>query len=415
MMVQRSGKGQGEAVKGPASGDGGREFAGRVALFYAALFVIYGVHLPFLPVWLDWRGLSPSEIAAITSAPFFLRLAVTPAAALVADRSDSHRGIVVMSSWACIAFAILMGLADGFWPIFVTAVAFHIASSTIMPLTETLAVRGVKAANLDYGRMRLWGSLSFIAIGMIGGALMDRFGPPAVVWLLILGSAATAWAAHLLPRPVPRSGEAGSTPTRRSLIGADAARLVRTPLFIVFLLAAGLVQAAHATFYTFGALHWKSQGISTLWIGVLWAIGVLAEVLLFAYSRVLVERFGPVKLIVSGCAAAIVRWLAMMADPPLTMLAPLQLLHALTYGATHIGAMHFLGRAVPESAAGTAQALYATMATGVLMGGVTLASGPLYAAFGGGLYALPAVLGAISLVLCLRLQSRWQGGPLWAA
>lgn len=401
-------------MTGPTSNDGGASFAVRVALFYAALFVIYGVHLPFLPVWLDWRGLSPNEIAAITSAPFFLRLAVTPAAALIADRSGSHRRIVVAASWACIAFSCLMLLAQGFWAIFLAAVAFHIASSTIMPLTETLAVRGVRTANLDYGRMRLWGSLSFIGVGMLAGAMIDRFGPPAVVWLLILGSVATAWAAYRLPRPAARTHMLGAGGEGRDLIGADVARLVRTPLFIVFLLAAGLVQAAHATFYTFGALHWKSQGISTFWIGVLWAIGVLAEVLLFAYSKALVKRFGAVNLILSGCVAAIVRWVAMMADPPLAMLAPLQLLHALTYGATHIGAMHFLGLAVPETAAGTAQALYATMATGVLMGGVTLASGPLYAAFGGGLYILPAMLGAVSLVLCLWLKRHWQGGPLWS-
>ena len=137
-------------------------------------------------------------------------------------------------------------------------------------------------------------------------------------------------------------------------------------------------------FYTFGALHWRAEGISTTTVGMLWAVGVLAEVALFAYSGIVVARIGPALLIVAGAAAAVVRWGVMALDPPLVILFPLQLLHALTYAASHLGAMHFIARAVPESAAGTAQAFYATIAAGLMMGGATLASGSLYARFGGG-------------------------------
>lgn len=392
---------------------GGRSYAVRVALFYGALFLIYGVHVPYLPVWLDWRGLSANEIAAIMSAPFFVRLVITPAAALAADQTNGHRGIVIGLAWACLAFALLVSQMASFWPIFLTAVPLHIASSTIMPLTETVAVRGVKAANLDYGRMRLWGSLTFIGIGVAGGALMDRYGPRAAVWLLIVGALATALAAHLLPRPVSAGVSPGAARNGFGLIGADARRLVRAPLFLVFLLAVGLIQSTHGTFYTFGALHWRSQGLSTAWVGGLWAIAVLAEVALFAYSGAVLKRWGPVELMAAGAAAAVVRWGLMSCDPPLWALVGLQLLHALTYGASHLGAIHFISRAVPEGAAGTAQALYATFAAGVFMGAVTLASGPLYAAHGGLTYLGPAALGLAGLALTLWLKLWWSGRELW--
>ena len=79
-------------------------------------------------------------------------------------------------------------------------------------------------------------------------------------------------------------------------------------------------------------------------------------------------------------------------DPPLALLVVLQLLHALTFGATHIGAVHFISRAVPETQSGTAQALYAAVTGGIVMGGTMLAAGPLYAAYGGRAYwAMAAV------------------------
>lgn len=404
------------SADGTAAPGAGREYGLRVAVFYAALFLLYGVHVPYLPVWLDWRGLTPSEVAAVMSIPFFARLVVTPSVALLADRSSAHRSIVIGLGWAALVFALLLSQMHGFWLILMTAVPLHIASSTIMPLTETVAVRGVKAANLDYGRMRLWGSLTFIAVGLIGGVLMDAFGPPAALWLIVVGALATAAASHLLPRPMddltPRAEPSAAKPP--SLIGREAFRLVREPIFIAFIVAVGLIQATHGTFYTFGALHWRAQGLSTAWVGALWAVAVLAEVLLFAYSRAVVQLVGPVMLVVAGAAAAVARWSIMSLDPPLAVLVPLQALHGLTYGASHLGAMHFISRAVPDVAAGTAQALYATFAAGVFMGTVTLLSGPIYAAHGGSAYLVPSLLALLGLGLSVWLKRAWSGGELWA-
>ena len=90
-------------------------------------------------------------------------------------------------------------------------------------------------------------------------------------------------------------------------------------------------------------------------------------------------------------------------DPPLALLVPLQLLHALTFSATHIGAIHFIGRAVPETQAGTAQALYASVTGGIAMGGAMLVAGPLYAAYAGRAYWAMAALAAVALAASLVL------------
>jgi PPP family 3-phenylpropionic acid transporter len=396
-------------------GDPGASYGQRVALYFAAMFVIYGVLIPFLPVWLDGRGLDANEVAIVTAIPFILRLAVTPATAVFADRLGAHRLFIIASAWAALAAALLLGQMQGFWPILLVAAPLSLAAATMMPLVEAIAVKGVRLHALDYGRMRLWGSLSFVLVGLIVGAWIDKSGPEAALWVMIGGTIVTVAAAHALPRP---AGVAASEPDAESalspprVVSTEVLRLFRLPVFLAFLVAASAAQASHALFYTFGALHLQAQGISGAWVGALWAIGVLAEVALFAVAGSRFRHLSPPTLLAIGALAAIVRWAVMSFDPPLAILVPLQLLHALTYGATHLGAILFVARAVPDDVSGTVQALYATFASGVAMGFATYASGPLFQTFAGAGYAAMSLIAAVSLSAALFIRARWHGATI---
>jgi PPP family 3-phenylpropionic acid transporter len=385
-----------------------RSFALRVSLLFAAACVISGTQMPYLPVWLDWKGLSATEIAVVTALPMFARIVVTPAIAFAADHAEDHRRFLILLAWAGALALIVLAQMTSFWPIVLLTLLFTLATSTIMPLTDTVAMTGVRAAGLDYGRMRLWGSLSFIAASFAGGWVVDRLGPVSAIWLVVAGGVMTVLAAHGLARPIGLGRlKAATTPPRLKL--ADAVGLLRSPAFLVFLLAAGSVQAAHAVFYTFGTLHWAGQGLSSAWAGALWAIGVAIEIGLLAFSGAVVRRIGAVELIVLGGATAVLRWAVMGFDPPLALLIPLQALHGVTFGATHIGAIYFMGRAVPQQHSGTAQALYASVTAGVGLGGAMLIAGQLYAAYGGQAYWAMAALAALGLAASLALLRMVRG------
>jgi PPP family 3-phenylpropionic acid transporter len=390
--------------------DAGRDglgFAVRVSALFAAFFFLAGLNVAYLPLWLDWAGLGPREIAAITAAPLFVRVAATPVIAFAADRSGDHRRFLVALAWAVLAALLVLTQARGFWAILACMLMFAVAWTTIMPLTETVAMAGVRAAGLDYGRMRLWGSLSFIAASFCGGWLVERLGAGAIVWLIVAGGALMTAAAHGLEQPsgLGRPETASSAP-RLELSGALA--LAASPAFLLLLAAGGAVQAAHAVLYTFSTLHWRAQGLSADWCGALWAISIVGEIGLFAFSGAAVKRIGAAQLIGLGAAAAVVRWTAMGFDPPLVLLVPLQLLHGLTFGAAHLGAIHVIARTVPTAQAGTAQALYASIVGGVAMGAAMLLAGPLYANFGGRAYWAMAALGALGLVASFGLLRRAQ-------
>ncbi|HEX5957320.1 MAG TPA: MFS transporter [Hyphomicrobiaceae bacterium] len=399
----------------------GRGLGARVSLMFAAMFVIAGTQLPYLPIWLDWAGLNAGEIAGIAAMPMVVRVVITPVVAFAADRSGDHRRFLIGLAWAAMAVALVLGQTRGFWPILLLSLMFAVAVSTIMPLTETVAMRGVRSAGLDYGRMRLWGSLSFIAASFCGGFAIARLGASAVIWMLAGGATLTALAAHGLSgasaavgETVAKGNDTPSAAGKPRLSLADAMGLMRSRLFLAFLLAVGAVQAAHATFYAFGTLHWAAQGISSSWAGTLWAIGVTVEIALMAFSGAVVRRVGAAELIVLGALASVLRWLAMGFDPPLAALIWLQALHGLTYGATHIGAFYLMTRTVPEPQAGTAQALYASITAGIAMGGAMLVSGQLYATWGGRTYWAMAALAAIGLVASVAVRRMWkrsQTGP----
>jgi PPP family 3-phenylpropionic acid transporter len=384
-------------------------FAWRLGFLYAALFFVVGCYLPYMPVRLDWRGLGAEEIAVILAAPLFTRIIFTPLIAFAADRVGGRRSLLIALAWGSLVSFLLLWASQGFWQMLLASLVLALNWTTIMPLIETVAVARLRARALDYGRVRLWGSLSFIVASFGAGLLIGRLGPAVVLPLLAIGSALTVLGAHLLPRDL-----AAAPSMLRGLRLQDAFDLARAPLFLLFLAAASLIQASHALYYSFGTLNWQAQGIPDGAIGMLWAIGVIAEVGLFAASGRVVAISGAGRLLMLAGLTATLRWALMATDPPLLPTILLQMLHAMSFGAAHLAAIYFMTHAVPEDRAATAQGLYAAVVAGLALGAATIASGPLYRAFAGEAYAVMALLALMGAAAAFVLMRRWRGGSVVA-
>ncbi len=381
-----------------------RSFGWRLSLFFAAQFFLYGVHLPFFPVWLDWRGLTAAEIGLVAASPMFLRLFIGPTTAFLADRSQDHRRAVMMASGCTLIAALLLTQSYGFAAILMLATVYLVGAQTGGPIGEAIALAGVRDRGVEYGRMRLWGSASFIAATSVGGVLLGQLGPAAVGWLVVASAAFLMIAAWLLP------STRGVPPARGPITLAEVRTVTASPTFLLFIAAAGAVQASHALFYAFGVLHWQSLGIPTAVISILWSVSIAAEILLFAMAGRFVRLLGPLGLILTGAIAAIVRWGSMAFDPPVGALMVLQVLHALTFAATHLGAMHFIQQAVPAEQAGTAQAIYAAATGGLITAGAMLLSGVLYGSYAGLSYLAMMAIACVGLGAGLVLKRRWIPG-----
>lgn len=380
----------------------------RLASFYAAIFLLIGIFMPFFPVWLKSRQLDEVEISIILAAPLLSRVLFTPLISFFADHLGNRRHVLIKLTWGALLALLAFIPAQGFWPLLFLAISFGIFWTSIMPLTEAIAMTQVRQQGLDYGRIRLWGSLSFITATLVAGQVVDLWGEASILYMVLGAMAITILAAYALPFEIRKTQLEDTTPLP-PIHWRDALKLMHSKLFILFLLTSAGIQATHAIYYSFGTLHWQSLHMAAGLIGALWAVGVLAEVTLFAWSNAVIERFGPTRLLIFAALGAVMRWSLTAADPPLALLFLVQALHALSFGAAHLGAIHFIAKAIPEQYSATGQGLYAAFAMGLIMGLMTSISGALYARFGGQAYIAMALLGTLSLVGALLLDRLWQG------
>jgi MFS transporter, PPP family, 3-phenylpropionic acid transporter len=366
----------------------------RVALFFAAIFAASAVSSGFLPLFFADRGLSPGAIGRVLGLAALLRVLAGPAWGNVADRIGRRRHVLCTAGIAATLASLAFVPASGFLGFLAVASVQGVAAAALGPLVDSLALALARAQRLEYGPVRSAGSAAYMVASAITGRLLSVAGTALLPFLLFLTYAAASTLSLLLPEAeVPRAAA-------RPLAGL---RLFALPPFRLTVAASALIQGAHAAYYGFAPLFWRAQGFSDTLIGLLIAEAIVAEVLLFAKGRALVERLGPAGL--TGCAAAasVVRWSVTGMASPLPVLAAVQLLHAATFAMQHLSAMLMLSRSVPPERAATAQALHAALGMGAPTGLMMLLCGWMYARSSGLAFLAMASCGGAALLLVVPL------------
>ncbi len=394
-----------------------------VALLYGAQFLAIGLSMPLLPVWLAARGLGAEAIGQVLAAQGLARVLGQPLLARLADAGGRggedndarlRRVMFLAAMLASMAALWLAGMAQGFTALLLGVALTFFFFSPLIPLTEVVAVRTGERLGIAYGRFRLWGSLTFTIGALLAGLLMDALPSGLLIWAVVLAMLATA--ASVLLQQVAKSApqdaleDAASEASGKAGVGEERSdetnglKKILTPWFILFLAVSGLVQASHAMLYGFSALHWQKLGHTGLTIGLLVTAGVLAEILLFWFSGQLLQRLGAGRLLMLGAAAAALRWLGMAFDPPLLVLFLLQLLHAFSFGAAHLGAITFIRTRTPARLAATAQAVHSSVSMGLFMMVAMWASGQLYEAHGAHAWLAMSIMAAVAVPLAAWLR-----------
>lgn len=369
-----------------------------MALFYAALFTVIGVNMPFWPIWLSSRGLGPMEIGVVVSLGLAMKVLANPLVGHLADRSGRRRSLmIVLALGAALAYGSFW-FAHSFLVLAIISMCYFALWSPLIPLGENVTMLLVRERGLDYGRIRLWGSIGFIVASVGAGLVLSDRDPdqvPDLIYLMVTGAIIiTSLTCLALPRSAPPRAEG-----RRW----TALHVLADRTFVVFLFCSGLILASHSAYFAFATLHWKALGHSELMIGLLWGVGVLAEIMLFVFSKRAVARIGALGLLLSGAVAGGVRWSLMPLDLPIAALFPLQLLHGVTFGAAHLGAMYFISERIEQKFSATAQSLYSSAVMGIALSATTLLSGYLFETYGAAVFFAMAAMSLGGFVLCLMM------------
>jgi PPP family 3-phenylpropionic acid transporter len=371
-----------------------RRFAVRLSVFYAATFAIAGAYTPFFPLWLKARGLDSAWIAIVIAVPTAARLTAVPAVTRFAERRQAIvLAILITSTLATAGFAMLAAM-PGALAIALMLLVTACAWTPTIPLTDAYALRGVAAHEVDYGPIRLWGSVAYIGGVMAAGFVAAAVAPVHLIWVIVAItalSAVSALALEPLPALATRVAERAAS---LGLIGQKG--------FVAILVAAALIQGSHAAYYGFSSIAWQAQGFSSTTISVLWSLCVVAEIVLFAYSPRL--RFAPSTWLILGGAGAALRWTVTGLEPPLVVLVAVQPLHALSFGATLLGTMGSLARRVPGHSLATAQGTL-TASTGLVSATATILCGRLFNTYGESIYFGMAAMAAAGALVMLVMRS----------
>ena len=363
----------------------------RLALAYVALFLHVGVFLPFWPVFLGSRGMDPDRIGLLLGIGTWA-YAWAPWVGARADRGDPRRWITGL---AAVMVLILFGFAfaHGFVALLLLSVALGLAFAPIVPLTDGLTLR----AAVDYGRVRLFGSLAFIVASVGGGFALEGRAPGVVLVTVQAIAVAILISTLVLPRVQQHVA------AQRSIAWRE---LLALPGFVAFLVNGACLQAGHAVLYAFGTKHWLASGIDARTIGWLWAVGVIAEIGLFAVGERVVARVGAKGLLVASAIAHVMRWTLLANVSSVEALFAIQLLHGATFGALHLGAMHWMRNNVERDAMQRATTLYTAIAGGLALGLGLFAAGILYERLRGDAFLAMAGLGVLGLAAAARLRTR---------
>ncbi|EOV9628573.1 3-phenylpropionate MFS transporter [Cronobacter dublinensis] len=370
-----------------------------LALSYFTYFFSYGIFLPFWSVWLAGVGVAPETIGLLLGSGLVARFL---GSLLLAPRvKDPSRLVFALRLLATLTLVFALGFWFGHqtaW-LFVILVGFNLFFSPLVPLTDALAATWQRQITMDYGRVRLWGSLAFVIGSALTGKLVSSYDYRAILALLSLGVASMLIGMMLKPSVMPqgeaRHNEAAGWPVWRKLVSENWR----------FLACVSLLQGAHAAYYGFSAIYWQGQGYSASVVGYLWSLGVVAEIVIFALSKKLFSRFGARDLLLLSGVLGSIRWGLMGWTTALPWLIVAQILHCGSFSICHLAAMRYIA-AREGSEVIRLQSVYSAVAMGGGIAVMTVFAGFLYQHLAGGVFWVMALVALPALLLRPKVAAR---------
>ncbi|EHJ4130519.1 3-phenylpropionate MFS transporter [Escherichia fergusonii] len=363
-----------------------------LALGYFTYFFSYGIFLPFWSVWLEGLGLTPETIGLLLGTGLVARFL---GSLLIAPRvSDPSRLIPALRVLALLTLVFALAFWAGThvaW-LMVVMIGFNLFFSPLVPLTDALANTWQKQIPLDYGRVRLWGSIAFVIGSALTGKLVSLYDYRVILALLTLGVASMLLGMMLRPAIQPQGVSRHQESTGWSSWLALISQNWR------FLVCVCLLQGAHAAYYGFSAIYWQSAGYSASAVGYLWSLGVVAEVIIFALSNKLFRRFSARDLLLLSAVCGLIRWGVMGWTTALPWLIVAQILHCGTFTVCHLAGMRYIA-ARHGSEVIRLQAVYSAVAMGGSIAIMTIFAGYLYQHLAGGVFWVMALLALPAMVL----------------
>ena len=347
----------------------------RLAGFYFLFFSAVGAFMPYWSLYLAGIGLDAERIGALVALGMAVRIVTPNLWGWLADRRGRRMGVIRVGAVAGAACFALVPLTRDAALLALIIVVYNTFWTAVIPQFEAVTLAHLGAGAARYSRIRLWGSVGFVLASAGVGMLLEREGALALPWVVAPMMASVAAMAFALREP---PADPGARPGGGEPVPPLPWRRV-TP----FLLACALMQMSHGPYYVFFSIYLDGAGHSRDAIGALWALGVVAEVALFAVMPHVLAAW-PAAPLFAGCfALTAARWLVLAVAPPTwPVLVLVQALHAVSFGAYHALGIALVHRLFSGGREGRGQALYSSLSFGAGGAAGSAAAGWLWASAG---------------------------------
>ncbi len=366
----------------------------RLSAFYLFFFAVLGGLAPYWGPYLRAEGFSAAEIGQLSAILHATKNLAPNVWGAIADRTGRRMAVVRLGALGgLVTFAGVL-LGSTFWWLALVMALFSFFWNAALPQFEANTMNHLAGQGHRYSRIRLWGSVGFI-IAVVGfGELIDRFGVGILPWLL-LAMFFGLWVSSQL---VPQARQ----PERAAVADPILSVLLR-PDVVGFFLACFLLKASHGPYYAFFSIYLEENGYGSTLIGILWAVGVVAEIALFLVMHRLMPRFSPRLLMTVAMLLSALRWgLIAVAPQTLALLLFAQSLHAASFGVYHAVGINLVNRYFVGANQGRGQALYSSITFGAGVAAGSLAAGLLWDVVGGSAtYYLAALVAMIAAVVAV--------------
>ena len=372
---------------------------GRLAGFYFFYFAYLGAFAPYFSLYLAGLGFNATAIATLLALPAVMRIFAPYLWGMLADRSGQRVRVALLAGVVGTVSSLGVFASSAWWWLFACIALGSFFWRAALPLMEATTLDHVDKRGADYGRIRLWGSIGFIAAVVGVGWVLDRHGIASLLPIVAMVMLGIVLSCALVPEAHHDTHREGDEPL---------GRVLRRPEVIGLIAACFLMAVAHGPYYTFFSIHLAAHEYSKSAIGAMWAVGVIAEIVIFACMPKLNRHFAPADLLGASFAVAALRFVLIgwFSHWPVALFVA-QLLHAATFGVFHaasLGCVHKLFRGRTQA---RGQALYSSLSFGLggALGG--WASGVAWERLGpGGAFCAASICALLGLAVLASIRAR---------
>lgn len=372
---------------------GGYSIYWRLSNLYFWFFALLGALLPYWSLYLQDQGFSYLRIATLMATIQLTKVVAPSVWGWLGDRSGKRVRLVRIG--AAVGALCFLGVfvEPGFYGLLLVMLAFTFFWNAILPLYEVITLRRLGTQRERYGRVRLWGSVGFIVSVAGVGGLLDVLPLRLLPWIVLPLFAGIVISTFLLP--------ADGGPPRSPAPRGSLKRIVTDPAVLSFFAMNFLLQVSHGAYYTFFSIHLEQHGYGKIATGLLWSLGVLAEIGLFLVMHRIFRRYAVRTIALAALALTLVRWVMIAeATDVLVLLIIAQCLHAASYGALHALSVQYVQGYFGQHHHGQGQAMYSGLTFGAGGAAGAWLSGFLVDGFGTEMAFLgSAVAMAVALVI----------------